>query len=47
MYAVKSEPSHIRIPRTYNEAVNDLVNGEKLRAACLNDYTGKYVNLGS
>ena len=47
VYADESHPSHIRIPHTYDEAINDSVYGEKWRAACLDDFTGKYTNLGS
>ena len=47
VYAVESDPSHIRILHTYDEAINDPVYGEKWRAACLYNFTGKYTDLGS
>ena len=44
VYAVESDPSHIRIPHTYDEAINDPVYGKKWRAACLDNFTGKYTD---
>ena len=34
-------------PHTYDKAIKDPVYGEKWCAACLDDFTGKYTELGS
>ena len=47
VYAVESNPSHIRIPHKYDEAVIDPIYGKKWRGACLDNFTGKYTDLGS
>ena len=44
VYAVESDPSNIRIPYMY---VNNPIYGKKWRAACLDNFTGKFTDLGS